>query len=57
MLWKLLWENQVSIVVLWDAYSRGELPVEDLAQFYREIRYTLGGFVELFEIPLGLTTR
>ena len=42
---------------LWDAYSRGALPVEDLAQFYREIGYTLGGFCELFEHALGLRPR
>lgn len=50
----LLKEGQISMDKLWSGYSRGDIPVEEMAQFYREIGYTLGGFMELFEIPLGL---
>jgi hypothetical protein len=38
---------------LWAAYTRGELPIEELAEFYRDSGYTVGGFAELFEAPLG----
>ena len=54
LLWTLLRENNVSIDRLWSAYASGLLPVEELAQFYREIGYTLGGYMELFTIPLNL---
>lgn len=56
MLWNLLRENNISIERLWSAYSNGTLPIEELAQFYREIGYTLGGYIELFAIPLKLSS-
>src|SRR5438270_13537328 len=44
----LLKANDVSTHTLWEAYDQGRLPVEELAQYYRETGYTLGGFMQLF---------
>jgi hypothetical protein len=38
---------------VWAAYTQGELPIEEIAEFYRDSGYTVGGFAELFEAPMG----
>ena len=50
-LWTIAKVNGTSLEALWAASERGEISTEDLAQFYREIGYSLSRFMEL---PLGI---
>jgi hypothetical protein len=48
----LVWVREHSAVNMndiWDACAAGRFPAEDLVQFYRDIGYSLCGFVEVWE--------